>query len=724
VGATYRTDYVELFNRSEAPQSLAGWTLQYASATGASWSKVSLSGTMAPGAYHLVALAGGSSGVPLPAADSSGSINMSATQGKIALRNSSTSFTGSTPIGQSGLQDFVGYGAANRFEGSGPAPAPSTTTAIFRQGGGATDTGDNAADFSVSSPNPRNSSSGVGLPPGINSPAAATGRVGQPFTYSITATNGPTSFGASPLPPGLVVQTSNGLISGIPEVAGLFEVTLSATNAAGYGSALLNLTIQSADAGEVNVLTEDFSTLTLGDNTTTTGANTAWSGNTNFPTVSSAYQAGGAVKLGSSSAPGSLVSRPLNLSANGGSFRVQFKVKGWTTVEGQIRVAVAGVGTQLVAYTSVMSGSFESRSVSFSGGVSQAVVRLETTAQRAYLDDVVVSLNAPPVPSIQVDGALAAVSTTYGLASPSPSMFTVSGQNLSAGILISAPPGFEVSQSTDGLSDYAATQTLGGAGTVGPAPVYLRLAAGTAAGSYAGAVICSSPGAEPVAIESVASVVRLAVLSIRAQNLEKPFGTVLTLGGGSSAFISQGLVLGETIGSVTVTADGGSQLQDAAGSYAIWPSAATGGTFDRSNYDIEYLPGTLRVFAPNFSEWIDGRPEISGKTGWMDDPDEDGWINLLEYFMRMNPGLADGPEALKPGVTGSGVYLEYRRSKALEGISGEVVWRGSLTDGGLWSADGMVDSLIQDHGEYETRRATLNGPVGSLHFLRLQVNQP
>ena len=32
-GATYKQDFIELFNRGTSPASLAGWSLQYASAT-------------------------------------------------------------------------------------------------------------------------------------------------------------------------------------------------------------------------------------------------------------------------------------------------------------------------------------------------------------------------------------------------------------------------------------------------------------------------------------------------------------------------------------------------------------------------------------------------------------------------------------------------------------------------------------------------------------------
>jgi len=63
---------------------------------------------------------------------------------------------------------------------------------------------------------------------------AAVARVGHPFTYQITATNNPTSFDASPLPDGLIIDHSLGLISGVPTVSDrTFQVTFNAANESG-----------------------------------------------------------------------------------------------------------------------------------------------------------------------------------------------------------------------------------------------------------------------------------------------------------------------------------------------------------------------------------------------------------------------------------------------------------------------------------------------------------
>src|SRR4051794_27362015 len=61
-GATYMNDFVELYNRGAVPVDVSGWTVQYASSTGASWQTTLLAGSIAPGKYFLVQELAGAGG--------------------------------------------------------------------------------------------------------------------------------------------------------------------------------------------------------------------------------------------------------------------------------------------------------------------------------------------------------------------------------------------------------------------------------------------------------------------------------------------------------------------------------------------------------------------------------------------------------------------------------------------------------------------------------------
>jgi hypothetical protein len=83
--------------------------------------------------------------------------------------------------------------------------------------------------------------------PVITSPLTATGTVGVPFTYTITATGRtPITYGVTPIPPapGLTgFDPTTGVISGTPTTAGVYSVTISATNSFGSDSKTLVITI-------------------------------------------------------------------------------------------------------------------------------------------------------------------------------------------------------------------------------------------------------------------------------------------------------------------------------------------------------------------------------------------------------------------------------------------------------------------------------------------------
>ncbi len=201
-GATNRNDFIELFNRSASPVNVTGWSVQYASATGTSWAKTMLSGTIQPGQYFLVQQAAGQNAAAtlLPEPDAVGAIAMSGTAGKVALVNNDVALTCGTAaltcIGNPAVVDFVGFGTtASNFEGAGATPAPSNTTAVLRAGNGCTDADNNAGDFAAVAPVPRNSAAPlnacnvvVNAPVVASCPAtiAATANVASSVTLTAT----------------------------------------------------------------------------------------------------------------------------------------------------------------------------------------------------------------------------------------------------------------------------------------------------------------------------------------------------------------------------------------------------------------------------------------------------------------------------------------------------------------------------------------------------------
>jgi len=157
-GATYRNDYIELFNRGTSMVSLSGWSVQYAAATGTFWEKTMLSGSIPAGGYYLIQeLQGAGNGISLPTPNAIGTLALSAVNGKIALVNNSVVIAQGTscPSGAS-IIDLVGYGKANCSEGIATLALTNTTAAIRVQNG-CGDTDNNRGDFVTGAPMPRHS---------------------------------------------------------------------------------------------------------------------------------------------------------------------------------------------------------------------------------------------------------------------------------------------------------------------------------------------------------------------------------------------------------------------------------------------------------------------------------------------------------------------------------------------------------------------------------------
>jgi len=165
---------------------------------------------------------------------------------------------------------------------------------------------------------------------------------------------------------------------------GSTTITASAVGGDNFNNYTTTFNVTSKDPNNTTCFEETFDGLG-GNNTELTGSNSAWNGNANFPTVSSAYQAGEAVKLGTSSKIGSITSKVLDQIS--GNVTVSFDVKGWKAVEGSINVTL-GTETQNIDYTAIMENSFETKTIEFSNVAAGSTLKLETSAKRAFIDNV------------------------------------------------------------------------------------------------------------------------------------------------------------------------------------------------------------------------------------------------------------------------------------------------------------------------------------------------
>jgi len=216
-GAPYNRDFIELYNTTAAPISLAGWSVQYKAATGTTWATTALTGSIPARGFYLVGEAsGGAVGSALPPTNVTGTTNLSATAGTVALSTASAALTCNLAACATtgAVADLIGYGTATTFAGTGAAPAGSNTTSLSRSIGHQ-NTASNAVDFAAEAPRPGQ--------------ASTRPDIVRPVTKTIAEIQGPGDV--SPL--ANVAVTTTGVVTGTYSEGGYRGYTIQTQGTGG-----------------------------------------------------------------------------------------------------------------------------------------------------------------------------------------------------------------------------------------------------------------------------------------------------------------------------------------------------------------------------------------------------------------------------------------------------------------------------------------------------------
>jgi len=241
--APFTYDFIELYNPTDAPISVEGWSVQGRSAgstAGAGDNVTPLTGSVPAHGHYLVQEAAGTTVTdkPLPKADATGTIAMGASGWQIWLADTTTPLTppvGNVPAGTPHIVDFVGGATtATSFETAKVTSAPSNTLAITRTAGA--DTDNNAADFTTSAPTPTNTKNNAPEPLDAAAQADVSGYVGVALTpVNLSASGGTPPYtwtlSSGTLPAGLTLSPV-GALTGTPTEAGTAQVTAQVSDSA------------------------------------------------------------------------------------------------------------------------------------------------------------------------------------------------------------------------------------------------------------------------------------------------------------------------------------------------------------------------------------------------------------------------------------------------------------------------------------------------------------
>jgi DNA/RNA endonuclease G (NUC1) len=422
----------------------------------------------------------------------------------------------------------------------------------------------------------------------VSGPATATALAS--FTYSIQASESPTSYAASGLPEGLSINTSTGVISGTPTTTGDYTVGLTATNAAGDGTATLTISVQAnPNAPAITsdlIASGQISTaftyqITASNSPTSYTAGNLPAGltiNTSTGLISGTPTAGGTFNatitalndFGSDTKTLQILVRVPTLSLTPASLNPFVAAAGFYSTT-QSYTLIGSELTESITVRTPQNFEISTDGATFTGEIvltpggdgslfQAIIVRLTNTAPPGLTSGAISHIGSGATPRyLEVSGtvstsepiltvstaSLDAFTTTAGTASVIQT-YEVSGASLDGLITLTAPAGFEIGADEESFGDAIELTPVNGA--LSPTAIYVRLRADNAPGSYTGQITHAGGGAATMTVAVSGAV-------------EEPVGPEIIATSGGSAYVNTSYNYTiQTDGSQTVTSYGASGL--------------------------------------------------------------------------------------------------------------------------------------------------------------------